>query len=110
MSRSLANTGLPGEPCTPKIARIPSRNALSQPVPASTRPTTETTPATDRVCPVGTSTLMMPLGCAVVLTKPGSRSLMVFLVSSSSWGWLRSTMPNTVKASSTAGKIEKKAK
>ena len=35
---------------------------------------------------------------------------MASLVSASSWGWLRSTIPKTVKASSTAGKTEKKAK
>ena len=68
------------------------------------------TPWIERAAPVGTLTLMTPLGCFGVLTKPGSRSLMASLVSASSWGWLRSTMPKTVKASSTAGKTEKNAK
>ena len=98
-------------PRTPKIARIPSRSALSQPVPASTRPTTATTPEIDRAAPVGALTSMMPSGWSGGLDEAGQQVVDGVLgVRSSSWGWLRSTMPKTVKASSTAGKTEKKAK
>ena len=74
-SRSFVVTGFPGSLSTPKIARMPSRRAPSQPRPAISRPTMDTTLLTVSAALVGGSRVMIPSGLSGVWTKPGRNSL-----------------------------------
>ena len=74
-SRSLLVTTLPGSPSTPNTARMPARSAPSQPRPATSRPTRDSSPLTVRAALVGASMVMMPSGLSGVLTNPGRTSL-----------------------------------